>query len=523
MGLLGLVARGSRVVPLEPVDDAPAELQSRLGDQPRPRRAGEHDARHLRVGSRPRRPLMREIERFVVVNGDDQVVIVVRESQLGKLGDAVPFAGPENDRPFLVDRADPPDRLGEDGVDDLGRGGVLGLVEELECQPFGGLGVMGRELTPDRQELRGLAFGVAREIVEVVDVDHDAQPLPQAGLHERIGTGVDLGTDPVLGTGSGVMMPSDRDPGVVEALVADVPQIFGSIVYAPVLAGRRFESIAQVGTAKEPTRRPDAPGSHGRRAASSRGGRRAGRRGHPDGSSPGDRRRPSSMRRASGYARSGHSASPRRRRRRGSVATAVPPPDVQDEPGEPIAAFEPAVLQRRAFNADVVPEDLLAIKHAPGGFLPWPHQAHRDDAVACRPESERGLVPAPIGDGEVRGITPRLLRLGHPVHSSHRPATLDHPAILECLGLSIGHQVEPGRRRELDRLAPDGQYSPATNPRITVAIRIIRKFIIMSLSLSRTSSRLSRSWLKSEEDSSSCPVARLVDAAFPLTRKEEPP
>ena len=66
----------------------------RPGGRPR-----KEDAGDLRVRAGPVGPLVREVERFVVVHRHDQVLIVIGQPQLGKLADAVPASGADEDRP----------------------------------------------------------------------------------------------------------------------------------------------------------------------------------------------------------------------------------------------------------------------------------------------------------------------------------------------------------------------------------------------------------------------------------------
>ena len=144
---------------------------------------------------------MGEEEWVVAVHGDDQVLIVVGQPQATELVDAVPLTGPDEDRAIGVDLADAADGLGPDRVDHLGRRGILGLVQQLERQARGRLPVVGRELLPDRQELRRLPLGVGGEVVEVVDVHDHAQALRQRRVDQLIGAREELGLDAVPGAG----------------------------------------------------------------------------------------------------------------------------------------------------------------------------------------------------------------------------------------------------------------------------------------------------------------------------------
>ena len=108
------------------------------------------------------------------------------------------------------------------------------------------------DLAPDRQEPGRLILGVGREIVKVMDVDHHAQALAQAGIHQFVGPGEDFGPDAELRPRTGVMVPADRDADVVESFGAHDSQVVGRVVDAPVLAGWCFQAVAQVGPAEEP-------------------------------------------------------------------------------------------------------------------------------------------------------------------------------------------------------------------------------------------------------------------------------
>ena len=72
-----------------------------------------------------------------------------------------------------------------------------------------------------------------------------------------------FGLESVLRTGTRVVVPTDRDPDVIETLGADVVDVLGRVGDPPVLSGRGFQPVAQVRTAAGTAARPDEREYHG--------------------------------------------------------------------------------------------------------------------------------------------------------------------------------------------------------------------------------------------------------------------
>ena len=276
-----------------------------------------------------------------------------------------------------------------------------------------------------------------------MDIDDHTQVLREPRVDEFIDPREDLGLDPVFGSRSGVMVPADGDPRVVEALGADKAQVVGRVADAPVLARRRLEPVAQVDPAEESLRGP----MRGACAAGDPLHLDEARR--PDGTgAQADRHRP-----AAG------DLQPRRER------LIVPGPGVmgpldgrhlarlrldgaQAQPGIVGGSLDPrrleaAVPHRGALDPDVVPEQLLAVDEAPLGLDPRPHQAERDGARSGRREPAGGRAPAETRHRELEHVPPRPLRIGDPVHPHDRPAALENMAVVQRPDFVNGLDVDP--------------------------------------------------------------------------------
>ena len=98
------------------------------------------------------RALMGEGERAVVVNGDDEVPVLLGQVQFVQVLDAVPRCGPDDHRAVRVGLADHAQGLAEHGVPEFGRELLVRLIEDLEEHVVGGLLTVLGDLPPRGQE-----------------------------------------------------------------------------------------------------------------------------------------------------------------------------------------------------------------------------------------------------------------------------------------------------------------------------------------------------------------------------------
>lgn len=85
-----------------------------------------------------------------------------------------------------------------------------------------------------------------------MDVDQNVEFLLERRSHQGIDLAEDLGLEQELRPGSRAMVPADRDPDVVKALGADVVDVLRRVGQPPVLPGRHFQPVTEVGAAEEP-------------------------------------------------------------------------------------------------------------------------------------------------------------------------------------------------------------------------------------------------------------------------------
>ena len=126
----------------------------------------------------PRRALMGEPEREVVVDRGDEVR-VVRQPQRRQRGDHVARDRPGDHRALGVARADDAERLAQEPVPRRRGHRVVRLVAQLERQPRIGARVARRDPLPQREERR------VRPL-EVVHVEHDREASRQPALDRAV-------------------------------------------------------------------------------------------------------------------------------------------------------------------------------------------------------------------------------------------------------------------------------------------------------------------------------------------------
>src|SRR5207302_5373656 len=121
--------------------------------------------------------------------------------------DLVPSAWTDEDGAPRIRLANFSDGLGVNRVEHDCRGCVLGFVEQLERNVVGKLRVVPGDLAPERVELVGERGRIARELVEVLDVDDDIEAVLERIGDEEIGLGKNIGGKFEVRRGAGVMVP----------------------------------------------------------------------------------------------------------------------------------------------------------------------------------------------------------------------------------------------------------------------------------------------------------------------------
>ena len=182
----------------------------------------------------PRRALVREAERLVVVHARDQVV-VGGELELAEAGDGPGRGAAHDHRALGLDLADRAQRDGEERVP-LRRGEAR-LVEEVVGERPRRGGEPRGDPAPQREE----PLGVRTHAVGVVHGQHDAEPARPDGVDE-LGGGVE--EPPRVG----VRPPAHRQPHRGEARGGDVIEVLAAHLPA-VAAVTAVEDAAQVDAA----------------------------------------------------------------------------------------------------------------------------------------------------------------------------------------------------------------------------------------------------------------------------------
>src|SRR5882757_9032650 len=98
---------------------------------------------------------------------------------------------------------------------------------------------MSGDLLPKREKSVGLGGRIGREGIEVMNVDDSVQAVAHGIGHEKIDLRKNFRLQNKLWRRAVVMVPGNRNSNVIETLLLDVREIFGRIIYAPILARRR--------------------------------------------------------------------------------------------------------------------------------------------------------------------------------------------------------------------------------------------------------------------------------------------
>src|SRR5262249_2724878 len=149
--------------------------------------------------SGPSGALMRELKGLVVMYRHDEILVVIRERHTGKLADTVPSSRPNEDRPARIRLANQFERAVVDRVHDFRGRSIFRLIQELECEPVGDLGVVFGELRPDRFKTGNLRLRIGGEIIEMVNVDDDVKLLAEPSVNNRINSAEEFGLDAICG------------------------------------------------------------------------------------------------------------------------------------------------------------------------------------------------------------------------------------------------------------------------------------------------------------------------------------
>ena len=125
----------------------------------------------IRLGlGKPVGALMRELQREIVVDGDDDIAVVLGYFECFEVRDGVVISWANNDGPVRIGLANDRKCFLDIGIPDLVRQIPLWLIEKLEQQDVGILLVMLSNLLPKSAELFFLAVGVGVGLVKVMNV-----------------------------------------------------------------------------------------------------------------------------------------------------------------------------------------------------------------------------------------------------------------------------------------------------------------------------------------------------------------
>ena len=258
--LLGIIRPGLGVVCLQPVEDRRAQLQRRVGNQRPQRRSGEEDSGQFRVGAGPGGTLVGEEKRLVVVHGHDQVFVVVGQTQAWELADAVPPAGPDEDRSVGVGPANEPGSSPRRSGSRLRSWPRPWARSRARMPVHRATGRSGRQAAS--RSLRivavcalGLVVNSSKWWILTITPSFSRSPASTSSSTRAKISGLIRKSGP----GTGVVMPGDRNPDVVESFVLDEAKVLGVVVSAPILARGCFETVGEVRSAKETLGGHDVP------------------------------------------------------------------------------------------------------------------------------------------------------------------------------------------------------------------------------------------------------------------------
>src|ERR1051325_755691 len=106
-------------------------------------------------------------------------IIVRRQDQVLQLTNAVPLARTNKDGSVWICLADFSDGLGVNRIDYARLRCVLCFIEQFKAEGAGKGGVVASNLAPEREKLLGLPRRIAGELIEMVDIEQNRQPVGQ--------------------------------------------------------------------------------------------------------------------------------------------------------------------------------------------------------------------------------------------------------------------------------------------------------------------------------------------------------
>ena len=186
---------------------------------------------------------MREQERLIAMNGDDEVLVSGQFQRIERVG-IIPACGADHNRFIGRDFSNGFNTLSPDRVHHLGRGLVLGFVQQFE-NDIARVSIMGRDLAPDPAKLIRLRPGIAGECVEVVIVNNHAQSgVARVGQH-TVNYGEETLVDFEIRRGASVRVPGNWNANVVK------PRRFGARIVVRLIAilvelRTEFQVVAEV-------------------------------------------------------------------------------------------------------------------------------------------------------------------------------------------------------------------------------------------------------------------------------------
>jgi hypothetical protein len=211
----------------------------------------------------PLHALVREVERVIVVDRDDEVA-VRRQAQLRQGRNAVPFAGPDQHDAVGVRFTHRRQRARREPVPGLAVHAVVRLVEQFEQQLRRTVAVALRDLPPhvhqahvdDRRVDGGLVRmqRAAGDLRVVVQVEDHVDALGQQRVDDLVHAPREGLVDGRVGRRRRVVAPAHRQAhrGEVRRRLVDERRLDAG---TPIAFARRIEHVAQIDAAPERLRR----------------------------------------------------------------------------------------------------------------------------------------------------------------------------------------------------------------------------------------------------------------------------
>ena len=128
----------------------------------------------------------------VIMEGGEQMMVVVGKLQLGELVEAVPLDGADDDGAGGIGRPDDGERAGDERVPMGAVELAVGFVEQFEEDRVGRGLIVLRDLFPDGDEAVAVGIGVLHQLVVVVIIENGVEMIllrvgddPVDALEER--------------------------------------------------------------------------------------------------------------------------------------------------------------------------------------------------------------------------------------------------------------------------------------------------------------------------------------------------